>query len=709
VRISGTLTLARLARRRLRRDWAAYVPTSLGLGVALGLATAVILTQALTEEASLRSYLARLGNSSLVEVRHTKALDQKGYDDFKLEVERASHRDMGGLVAPSGYRLLSGGNLPFSRNGVRSVQPPHGDPKANVVRLAAYEGIENHADLVSGRWPDPAQAGPWPAAISESTARATRLAVGDTECVSGLDLDSKPACFSITGVFRAHVVSEPYWGSDLFPPVAYVLPVSSYFAILSRQPGQQSDAVAVLLPDLAAIKAGNIDEVSDKLRRLRGLFSVRISDTTITTQLDQDLDAYIHRNQTASFAVQLVSAQLLLVALYCVGFLAWRLLQQQRGQIAVWRTRGWGWTGIAVLLVLEMTVVAAAAIPIGLAAGFAAADVVAHAAYGGRDLLGAGLDPGHLWKPVAAAFAVGLVLVWLLAVWSAWRAGPRQRVAVSRPPTPWWRRWHVDLVLAALSVPLLAQAQLLGSAQVRESGGEAPYGVLLPALALALIGLAGLRLLPVFAGAAAYLRRGVESKLAGVQLGRAPAQHAGLGLLLALTVGVGVFASTYASTSAQSASDRAAFAAGADARAVFGGSLPHEFGSQHLPGAAVQSPVFSSYARPGASNTDVPVMAVEPLTFKQVAWSRPDLYPRPLAGQIQALADGEKGGLVLPEGASKLSIWVFGANTGGRFLARLSDADGRPVQADFGTLDYDGWRQLTAELVPAPGGLRQPS
>ncbi len=41
-------------------------------------------------------------------------------------------------------------------------------------------------------------------------------------------------------------------------------------------------------------------------------------------------------------------------------------------------------------------------------------------------------------------------------------------------------------------------------------------------------------------------------------------------------------------------------------------------------------------------------------------------------------------------------------------IAPLSDAAGRPVHADFGSLAFSGWKQLSAPLVAEGGAIRPP-
>ncbi len=103
------------------------------------------------------------------------------------------------------------------------------------------------------------------------------------------------------------------------------------------------------------------------------------------------------------------------------------------------------------------------------------------------------------------------------------------------------------------------------------------------------------------------------------------------------------------------------------------------------------------------------MVAVDPYTFKSVMYTRDDLAPSPLPDLVQMLADKETGGYLLPPTAKTLSLWVHGGGSGGSLTAHLSDAAGRPVRGDFGSLAFNGWRQLSAALVAEGGGHIRPS
>jgi FtsX-like permease family protein len=703
-----TLTLAGLARRQLAARWISFLPTAIGLGAALALAAAVTFTQSRTEEAGLQQTVSGLGAQGLVSVHLTGVINQTQYDQLTTDVMQAARGDMGGLIALREVGLISGGYVQQTVNGQQ--QTGFGD-----FRIAAYENLSAHAVLVSGTWPSGPPSETLEATLPAQFAGLVHLGVGDVACAKVQD-GTDIVCVRIVGIWRPAQPQEAFWGQTQQPEVAAYVDVPTYFAMLGKQTDTVtgglhtsviSAASAILSPDLDVIHAVGANATLDRIQLLRGHFGIQRADVVVVSSLPDALATYIDAEQVAAFAVLLVAIQLLLIALYCVWFMAGNLLGHLRPTIAVWRTRGWSWPGVALLLWIELVVVALLAAPIGIIAGWVASEAVARWAYAGVSTPAFHFDPVKLVPPVVGVFAIELALIAGQAVLASRNGVLQTRAGASRPGVSWWRQRHIDLVLAILAIPMLAETRLLGGAQVRLSGAaDNPLDLLLPGVGVALIAVAALRLLPPAARLVLRIRRTVSVQLAATQLIRAPGQHSALAVLFILATALGVFATTYATTSARNSADRAAYQVGADVRGVLQPGVGVPPYSIHVSGAAARSDVFRGYSR--QASEDVPALAVDPYTFTSVMWTRPDLAASPLTDLVQRLADQETGGLLLPSHARSLSIWVYGAATGGRLTADLSDAHGRPVHADFGTLDFAGWKQLSATLVAEAGAQTDP-
>jgi hypothetical protein len=713
VKSGRTLTLGSLALRQMRARWASFVPTALGLAVALGLGTAVALTQSRTEEASLVQTVSGLGRQGLVTVRLTGVRQVDAYNQFTADVGRAA-RNLGGLVAERSVLLYSNTYTPRTINGVDVGKL--GPAYATTVippEIASIENLQAHVDLVSGSWPTASTGSTAEATMSEDGAGQAHLKLGDRQCQQVLSPGTYSMCFHVAGIWKPRNLSDPYWGSDQSPPVAAFVDIPTYFAILKAeadadpQPQLVSVATVTLSPDVKAIRAAGAGTALSDLQRLHGQFGVQRPDAVVVSDLELSLDQFVNSEQLAAFAVDLVAVQLLLVALYSVWFLAGNLLAQQRQTLAVWRSRGWSWRGVSLLMWIELAIAALVAAPVGIVGGWLASEAAARAVYRDNSIPPFHFDIANLAVPVLAVLVAELVLLAIQATLAGRHGVLRARAATSRPQVPWWRQRYLDIALAVLAISLLLQLRVLGSASVRAAGAAgSPINLVLPGVAIAFIALAALRLLPLAALGLGRMRDSVAARLASVQLLRAPGQHAALAMLLMLAVALGVFATTYLATAASSGADRAAYAAGADVRGTFDGTLAALPDDIPINGAAARSSVFRGYARLG--NEDAAMLAVDPYSFKSVMYTRSDLASSPLPDLVQRLADKETGGSRLPATAKMLSIWVHSGDTGGVMTAHLNDANGRPVHADLGSIDGNGWRQISAPLVADAGKIVPP-
>ncbi|HEV7127509.1 MAG TPA: ABC transporter permease, partial [Ktedonobacterales bacterium] len=198
---------------------------------------------------------------------------------------------------------------------------------------------------------------------------------------------------------------------------------------------------------------------------------------------------------------------------------------------------------------------------------------------------------------------------------------------------PFWRRFYLDIALAVICVLAYVDLSLFGGLSARtELGQTASSPVLFAAPALLLLagGLLVLRAFPVAAGLGARLAaraRGAVGMLAFSQVSRSATGPMRLALLLALGVGLGLFALTFTTSLTHNGGDRAAYQVGADFRVVVaqtlaGGDATRAQGElAALPGAPGVTPVFRGSAQVTLNQGGLPVavLAVDPSTWPQVA------------------------------------------------------------------------------------------
>lgn len=470
------MNLPGLALTRLRRDWGLSLIQALGLAAAVALAVVVPLLQAQAAEAGLARTLDQLGSSRYLVIEQFNVRDTATYDQFQAEASRRVQADLGSEVRP-GARYAGTSTLrPLSLNGVQ-LRPDVGDPLPTV---SYFEGLAAHAKLAAGAWAADQAVAPdtFGASISSQAAALFGVKLGDVYCMSGSAPIRGPAgqvsqvCAQVSGIWNALDATGDYWAGA--PPLAsFFLGRDSYFAMAQRQ------AVSLRGGQVHGPRPGSIDTrnaaaVADHVNRLRGYYEVQ-RQGVLATGLDRAIRDYVHRTEVAQFASQLVVAALLAIALYAVAFVAGHALFTQRQALAVLSTRGWSGWRLWRLVMLEFAWLLLVAVPAGAAVAWLAVIVLGRTALRGGL---ADLSPSQLLSLAPTLLATLLAGVVVLAAVSA-LAVQRGLLDVRRGQSrsgvvPWYRYRNLDLLLAVIAVPLLAESRLRGSGQARPPSRPPP-------------------------------------------------------------------------------------------------------------------------------------------------------------------------------------------------------------------------------------------
>jgi hypothetical protein len=704
---ASTLIFGGFALTRLRHSWKLSVSTYLGLTVAIALAVSVALVQTTTAEIGLQRELQDLGDQGWVQVSSYHASDPAALALAENQARAGLQSVMGPLLRPGAAYLASSELIPRSRNG----QPIHIDRGSAAPTLAYYEGLDRQISVVAGRIPTRARVGDISqATMSQQGARRLGLELGDRYCLA--DPTGAGFCVQLAATWQARDPSGTYWGPVHVPYTALMLDGPSYAAIVGGLATPVSTGYVTFTPNALAFKQFAVPDILVRLRKMRGYFSVTHSGGAISTSLDTGLQEYWDRFIGAQYAIQLVAAQILLIALFYLGFAAGHVLDQQREQFAVWRSRGWRRRSIWALLMLEFSILACVALPAGIAVGAVGAAAAIRIVYGSFPAEQAAADLGALWAPAAVALAAGLAVLAFRAAAASRQDLQEVRRLASRPLLqPWWRWRHVDLVLGAVGLVLLVRVSS------SEGGpGSDPIALALPALALLLVALAALRLLSPVALVVGMVGKGVAVALASWQLSRRPVQHSSLALLLLFTMALGVFATTYLTTLQANAADRAAYAVGSDLRVHFDSGAvskpPAKAVDRSLHaanGVTASSLVYRNQGRPGNAPLEPWVLGIDPDTFDRVGWSRPGLNTEPMSVLADRLRPPtELRGYPLPGKPARLGVWIFSPGLTAQVEAVFADSAGKPGDIILGTLGYSGWRYLDAPMMLQDGHPRYP-
>ncbi len=437
---------------------------------------------------------------------------------------------------------------------------------------------------------------------------------------------------------------------------------------------------------------------------------------------------------------------IVLVVLYYVTTLASLLVDAQRGEVALLRSRGATSFQILAVFVIEAFLLAFLGVVLAPPLALGAVSLIGVLPFyqdlnGGSPLpvqftagvmklafIGGGLSLVALFIPAIRASRMGLLLE------KRSRARPARLAFI--------QRYYLDLGFVGLAVFLFWQLSKQGSFVGVRLFGERTVDQLVLAVPAVFMVAAAIALLRVFPLTMDLMGRLLSQRalskvvppsvvLGMWQMARNPAHHARLSLLLILTAGLGVFAASFAATLERGARDRALYDSGADLRAT---------GVSLLPGGQSFTPVsvFKSaegveeatrvYRERGSTlgigaNGSFSVLGVDTDAIGSVAFFRDDFANRPLDELVKLVEDPGSGGILLPENARWISVLVkpLVRQPETSIVLRLSDSNGRfytlplgdltPTSVDSmrfscAALDDDAppeWCRVGASLFPNPG------
>ena len=644
-------------------------------------------------------------------------------------------------------------------------------------------GFQEHSRLIAGRWPNPEpqtdESGrlTLEVVVGEKTAGAMLWEVGSQAVLLPYPSDLfEQIALVVVGIAEPIDPAAEYWmGFPVhFSPREYAevilmplyVPEAAFAQALgARYPTLVGDYGWHLYLDTAVLTGDKVASTRAAIQGLERELNKNVPRSLTLTRLENSRDtgllaSYQRALIRARVPIYLFLALVALVILYFLALVAGLLAQTRSAEAGLLRSRGAAVGqvgGVLTTAEILLTLLAIAAGPLLALLIF-------------RGLLQAAIDP---WGGLDAA-AVGLgvdmfllgglgglagLAVLLLSNAALARRGLldflRER---ARPPTrPGWQRYYIDLLLLLLLALVGWQTAQRGGFLDRELAGREialdPALLLTPALALLAAAVLLLRLLPGLLRILAWLTRRAAPAWAAfalTRMAREPLPYASLAALLMLAAALGVFGAAFQSTLTRSQQEQALFRAGGDlVVTVVAPTKDMADNLRSLPAVRAFSPVLreSVTLLDGLPGRSAGLLGVNPATFPETAWFRADLAPpgKDLAELLTPLRRGQSvlpdlsgrraGGVLIPEAAERVGIWVNTAALGGsivtqtlRLNIRIADAGGRYTSLDLGDIDLAGrglgfppatpslptagdaanWTYYAADLPVNQGGLEPP-
>ncbi len=708
-----TLTLPSLTLRRMgahRLVLSAVLLTTL-ISAAVAAALATFATQALSQ--AVGSELAAAPNPSLA-ISGTVTSSQAASDTTAI---KTGIRSALGHVPFAFYRAVWSDSLALP---VRGRLPPPGAAGVPLTQAAAADAVEAHAVLLSGSWPGAPRPGqPVPAAVPAATARLLRLAPGDVLSLRDR-VNNRPVRIRLTGVFRPRDLSghaSEYWELNTIGPsgVSSVSGFTTYGPLVVDPAAFGHSLVVdgaswVVLPDTAHITGADLGTLAGSISQEQQYLQnpATLGGLTVTTSLPALLSGMATDLGVARSLLAIGALQLLLLTAGALAVAARLLASQRDGESALLSARGGARWQLARLNAAEAAALAAiAAGGGGLAGGRLAAVLAGTGPLRAAGLRLSGITAGAWWA-VAATAVLGITIM----------LGPALRPA--SPPAVRVRRGRqavisgvaragADLALVALAVLTVWQLRRYSAATPSVNGtlGVDPVLAVAPALALAAGTAVLLRVLPVAArGGDRLASRGrrLSAAFASWQISRRPVRQAGPPLLVVLAVATGTLALAQHQSWLRSASDQAAFTAGADVRVDTPEQVTLAQAAAIAAAPRVRSAMPVAQLNYGSTEKD---LAVDARGAADTVALRADESPLPLAALFRKIIPaGAASGVAMPGHPARAGI-VASLGPASLRLApvtvtlTIQDADNDAYLLPAGTLQADGRAHSLTASLPA--------
>ncbi len=617
------------------------------------------------------------------------------------------------------------------------VRPAEQTETKVFARVEAIEHLDRHVRMAHGRMFEPQPDGParapagdgtgvYEAIVTEEAFRDLELQLGRTYQLHDLLGHVPRLRIEVVGVFTKSDPRDPFWfGRFSRLSTSYLIDFATFerdfLETEARNLTRTYWHYAIDYHELTIRDVPNVMRRHADYVRLAAPAGVSFS-LAIAPLLESYLLRAATLRRTLSF-LQIPSALLLLLF---VAMLSQLVIDGDRAEIAVLKSRGAAGRQILSAYLIEALLLAAIGLALGLplavfivrviGASNGFLDFVARPALPlllswrmlGYALLGVAIFVGSLVAPLARAAGVSIV-------------GLKSRHARAPRSLP-WQRYLLDVLLLAVAGYAFFSFRQRRAIQELIPADSAPLDPLLFLASTAFIlgaGLLALRLFPIAVRAVFRLGRSLwpPALYAGlVQVGRSRGREYFAMIFLILTLGVGLASSTTARTINRSAEDDISYQVGTDVALLpeFQSDEPPASGEELDPFAAPAAPtgagpavqyrapplepfralpgverlttVFrapsASMVIPGSARVGVQVMAVVPHEFGRITWFRNDLLPAHLNHHLNLIANAPTGVLLSADARDR-----HGVRPGD--LVRLTWKRQLPIQAVvMGFVDY---------------------
>jgi putative ABC transport system permease protein len=413
----------------------------------------------------------------------------------------------------------------------------------------------------------------------------------------------------------------------------------------------------------------NVDRVRGGLQFLETRVATAMPNTKIDLGPGDILEEFSRRSFFLRILLFALSVPLIAVVLYYIGISLGMVIERQRAEIAVFKSRGASTLQIVFLYFIEGTINGGVALLIGPLAGAGIAQLIGKT-YGFLLFADRPALPIQYTEQVFQYSLIAAVLAVLCGLIPA--VGAARHTIISykqdvarQTRSPLWQRFFVDFVLLAVAV--YGYQTLKNRQSILTFGGTGdifvdPLMLLIPSLFIFALALVFLRIFPLITAVAARISGwigGASILLALRQISRTPGSYSSLVLLLILTLALGAFSASAAHTMDRNFTERVRYETPADLVLYeawdfdepTNSFLEPPFSAHYVEGVndAVRVRTFTAKPNLGRGvQKDVQVLGVDRGQFASIAWWRKDFAPRSLGALMNALSIHESAAIANP-------------------------------------------------------------
>jgi putative ABC transport system permease protein len=560
----------------------------------------------------------------------------------------------------------------------------------SYISLGFISDLESHVEMLDGRFPNPIanNTDPMEVMISPKMVEELGMQVGEEYIIyypEPLASDSAVQTVfqhpvRIAGVWQARDPSEDFWfyRQAAFDEV-FLIPEASYAQMGQGMRGEVGLALWHVILNGDDVRSTDVGPLLTRIAILRNKATAILQDIDIARSPEADLINYSRTVFLLTISLYVFSVPILVIVLYFISLVSGMVVQRQRNEVAMLRSRGTTTAQVVGIYAIEGLIVGGLALVLGSLLGERTAQLMGLT----RSFL---LLENRAFLPTTLSWSslrfglIALVFSLLASIVPAINASRDTVVTYKQEQArslraPLWQRAFLDV---GLLVPALYGYYLLeqrGTISFLETGNNTgspfsnPYLFVVPMLLVFSLSLLCIRVFPWVMNALAWLAnawRGVVPVLALRHLSRTARHYVGPMLLLILTLSLAVFTASMALTLDESIVDRAYYEVGADFRLVelgestetglggFGGEpaagseedegpdwlfLPvseHE----NIAGVERAARVWSREvsARVGGGSLKGTLVGVDRVDFPLVTYFRRDFAPANLGALMNALA-----------------------------------------------------------------------